>query len=208
MTKNTRNSNLRLALLLAAIGLGMLGVAYCAVPLYRAFCQAFGIPVPRILTGPTTTPEDATPVTSTRTVTVRFIANTGGKVPVQFAPLAYTIRARVGEPVLTAYRARNTSPQSLDGVAVHMVYGMGSNPARKGGDDMLPFIDLQQCFCFSLQHYPAGSDIRLPLSFTVRPDLPPDVHTLTFAYTLFPALPDDPRVREHPPGRPEGKNAP
>lgn len=195
------NKNTRLALILAAVGLGMLGVAYCAVPLYRAFCQAFGIPVPRILTGPNTVAADATATQTDRTVTVRFIASTGSGVPVQFAPMAYTIRARVGEPVLTGYRAHNTSPQNLDGVAVHMVYGMGSNPARKGGDDMLPFIDLQQCFCFSLQHYPAGSDIRLPLSFTIRPDLPPDVHTLTFAYTLFQALPDDARIREHPPGQ-------
>jgi len=191
-------TNPRLGLLFAAISLVMLGIAFAAVPLYRLFCQTLGIPVPRVLVGTAAHP----PVPSatgdgTRIVTVRFVSNVSKDTPLRFTPLSFAIRARVGEPVLTAYEAQNTSPLPVNGVAVHEVYGLGGH----AGDDMLPYIDLQQCFCFELQHYPARSTIRLPLSFTVRPDLPADIHTVTFAYTLFRALPDDPRVR------PKNKNA-
>ncbi len=36
----------------------------------------------------------------------------------------------------------------------------------------------------------------LPLNFIITPDLPAGVHTITFAYTLFKALPNDPRIRK------------
>jgi cytochrome c oxidase assembly protein subunit 11 len=37
-----RSANARTALIVAAAVIGMLGLSYAAVPLYRAFCQATG----------------------------------------------------------------------------------------------------------------------------------------------------------------------
>lgn len=95
--------------------------------------------------------------------------------------------------MLTAYQATNKGP-AFNGVAVHMLYAMGG----EGGFEPSSYIDLQQCFCFESEHYPAGQHITLPLSFTVSPNLPEGVHTITFAYTLFKSTENDPRVRKQP----------
>jgi cytochrome c oxidase assembly protein Cox11 len=50
------------------------------------------------------------------------------------------------------------------------------------------YVDLQQCFCFEEQIYPPNEEINLPLSFTITPDLPEGIHTITFGYTLYPAV--------------------
>jgi cytochrome c oxidase assembly protein subunit 11 len=171
----------------------MVGFTAAAVPLYYLLCQALGIANPgQISANPVNVDKDTGEV-SNRTVTVRFIANTAKGVPVQFAPLTTSMRVRLGEYALTAYAAHNTRPAAMDGIAVHMVYGMGGN----AGSDLLEYIDLQQCFCFESQHYAGNTSVRLPLSFRILSTLPEGVHTLTFAYTLFEALPNDPRAKKH-----------
>lgn len=170
-------------LILCLVGLVWgIGLTIAAVPLYRMFCQHFGIPVPQIISGPSRLKpaENTTPEALNRTVTIRFTANTQGGLPATFHPRTYTLRVKVGQPVLTAYEARNTSTQAFNGVAVHMLYAMGGR-----GGDVSPYIDLRQCFCFEEEHYPAQTDLTLPLAFTVSPNLPEGIHTITFAYTLF-----------------------
>lgn len=194
MTKPRSNTR---TLLLCLLGLTWgIGLTIAAVPLYRIFCQHFGIPVPQIISGPTrpanvqTQPAEK----SDRIVTVRFTANVQGGLPVAFHPTTYTYKVRLGEPMLTAYAAKNNGTRPIDGVAVHMLYAMGGSNAS----DVAAHIDLQQCFCFAQEHYPVGEDINLPLAFTILPSLPEGIHTITFAYTLFEALENDPRVKEHP----------
>lgn len=178
MTKNTR-----LLLTLIAIGFAMLGLSYAFVPLYRTFCQLLGIPVPTIAVGQEGAPKNTAPPPGedARTITVRFMGNQANQIPVNLSPVHKKIRMKIGEPVLTAYTATNTSHTAMDGVAVHTIIGLGSASA----DDMSPHIELQQCFCFEEQHYPAKQEVTLPLSFTIAPTLPQGVHTLTFGYTLF-----------------------
>lgn len=195
-----RRSHTR-TLILCLLGLVWgVSLTIAAVPLYRVFCQHFGIPVPQIIAGPSK-PVDLTPtaLSSNRTVTVRFTANVQSGIPVKFHPQTYTQKVKLGEPVLTAYAAKNNGSRPLDGVAVHMLYAMGG----PSGVDISSYVDLQQCFCFAQEHYPAGQDINLPLSFTIAPNLPEGVHTITFAYTLFEALPDDPRIKVDHPGTPK-----
>lgn len=177
-----RKSNTR-TLVLCLIGLVWgIGLTIAAVPLYRVFCQHFGIPVPKIISGPSGIQpvKDTSEANLNRTVTVRFTANTQGGLPAIFHPRTYTLRVKVGQPVLTAYEARNNGDRAFNGVAVHMLYAMGGE-----GGDVTPYIDLRQCFCFEEEHYPARTDLTLPLAFTVSPDLPEGIHTITFAYTLF-----------------------
>jgi cytochrome c oxidase assembly protein subunit 11 len=166
-----------------------------AVPLYNLMCETLGITRPTIALGQvgTTLGEvKLTPQQAARRVTIRFTANTQAGLPIDFAPLTYSVQVGLGQPFLTAYAAKNNAPKALDGVAVHMLYAMGG----PGGVNVADYIALEQCFCFAQQHYPAREDIRLPLSFTLSPDLPAGIHTITFAYTLFEALPDDPRVKK------------
>lgn len=189
-----KKKNSMLAVMLVAIAFGMLGVGYAFVPLYRMFCQAFGIPVPSVLVGQAA--EYKGPqiegAQDGRMVTVRFTANVGQGVPIKFAPHDFVLKVPLGTPVLTAYEANNTSPRALDGVAVHMLYAQGGDAG-----DVSKYVELQQCFCFELQHYPGNETKMLPLSFLLTSDLPKDVHTITFSYTLFEAMPNDPRLKDN-----------
>lgn len=168
-----------------------------AVPLYSLLCDAMGITRPTIPLGQSGTAVQQralTPAEANRRITVRFTANTAQGVPIEFHPLSYTMQVPLGKPVLTAYQAKNLSPKPMDGVAVHMLYAMGG----ESGVQVADYVALEQCFCFAQQHYPANAEVNLPLSFTLSPDLPKGIHTITFAYTLFEALPDDPRIKNHP----------
>jgi cytochrome c oxidase assembly protein subunit 11 len=192
MNKPTRKNN-GMALIRLVIAMGMLAFGFAFVPLYRMFCQAFGIPVPTVLVGQAAAPKGVQEVGAQdgRTVLVRFTANVGQGVPARFTPHDFSLRVKLGEPVLTAYEAQNTGNKDMDGVAVHMLYAMGGD-----GGDVAKYVDLQQCFCFALQHYPAGETKMLPLSFLLTSDLPKEIHTITFSYTLFQALPNDPRLKD------------
>jgi cytochrome c oxidase assembly protein subunit 11 len=164
-----------------------------AVPLYYLLCSALGISNPGVISASPANLAGDTGQISTRTVNVRFMANTDKNVPVNLTPLTTSMRVNLGQMALTAYSATNPSANPMDGVAVHMMYAMGGN----AGADVAQYVDLQQCFCFESQYYPGNTSVRLPLSFRILPTLPEGVHTITFAYTLYEALPNDPRVREH-----------
>lgn len=184
------SKNIRLLIFLCILAAAMLGLSYAFVPLYRIFCNVMGIPLPAIAVGKAAEmkqsmvdPLTGAPLTSTRTVVVKFMANNSADMPVSLRPEIHKIRLQLGEYALTSYKANNPTAQSIAGVAVHTIIAEG------GADvpDMKKFIDLQQCFCFEEQTYPARKQVNLPLSFAITPDLPADIHTITFAYTLFPA---------------------
>jgi cytochrome c oxidase assembly protein subunit 11 len=190
----SQKKNTWMGLVLVGVAAAMLAVGFAFVPLYRMFCQAFGIPVPAVLVGEAAQykgPQEAGGQ-SGRTVLVRFTANVGQGMPAKFTPHDFSLRVPLGTPVLTAYEAVNTGMKDLDGVAVHMLYAMGGD-----GGDVGKYVELQQCFCFELQHYPAGETKMLPLSFLLTSDLPKEIHTITFSYTLFEAMPNDPRLKDN-----------
>lgn len=178
MKKNTR-----LLVMLLVIAIGMLGLSYAFVPLYRMFCQLIGVTVPEIAVGKAGEAKNLVkdPSQPDRFVTVRFIANESQGVPVDLKPRVHRLKAKIAEPVLTAYEAHNLSSSPMKGVAVHMISGLGT----RGDQDVSEYIDLQQCFCFEEQIYPGSTEVSLPLSFAVAPGLPKDIHTINFAYTLF-----------------------
>lgn len=174
------NQNTRLLLILLALGVGMLGLSYAFVPLYKAFCAALGIPVPSIMVGVAAEPKIIGEI-SNRTVTVRFQANNAQGMPVVLNPDVRRVKIRLGEPFLTSYKADNKAARTINGVAVHTILALGGPPRT----DINDYIQLEQCFCFEEQLYPASKHVNLPLQFTVTNDLPEGIHTITFAYTLF-----------------------
>lgn len=178
MDKNTQTA-LKLVLVVA---LGA-GVGYGMVPFYRIFCDFVGIPVPSVMVGKAGEPKQFDPaLAGQREITVRFMANHSVDMPVSLRPLTRRIKVPLGQPVFTAYEASNPGGTQINGTAVHTIVAMG-----KQGTNIDNYIDLQQCFCFEEQLYPARDTVNLPLSFVVTPDLPPEIHTITFAYTLYPS---------------------
>ena len=93
----------RTAIIAGAVVLGMTGMAYAAVPLYKAFCRVTGY-------GGTTQEAQAAPDhILDRRIEVRFDANHSPDLPVEFAPKQTSERLRIGETGLAFYRVRNTS---------------------------------------------------------------------------------------------------
>ena len=74
----SKNRNALLGGSLAGVMLGMVGLSFAAVPLYRLFCQATGFGGTPIVGGP------SAPGATGRTITVRFNADTKPGLPWRF----------------------------------------------------------------------------------------------------------------------------
>src|SRR6188474_1187769 len=94
-----RNRNVAVILFLVAVG--MVGMAYAAVPLYQLFCQVTGF-------GGATRVAYAAPDTKLeRTIRVRFDANVAPGLPWDFRPEQPEIEVKLGETKLVYYRVQN-----------------------------------------------------------------------------------------------------
>jgi cytochrome c oxidase assembly protein subunit 11 len=160
----------------AMVVVGMVGLAYAAVPLYRMFCQVTGFDgTPRIATRPSDKVLD-------ETVTIRFDANVAPDLPWRFEPDQTTIKVKIGETALAFYRATNTSDKPVWGMATYNVFP----------EQAAPFFNKLQCFCFTEQLLQPGESVEMPVSFFVDPQITKDkdaywVKHITLSYTFYPA---------------------
>ena len=157
-----------------AIVIGMVGMAYAAVPLYDLFCRVTGY-------GGTTqiAQYDSSQILD-REITVRFDASNARGFPWTFEPLQREMTVRVGETALAFYRATNASDQPVTGVASYNV-----TPFKMG-----PYFSKLECFCFNEQTLQPGESMDMPVIFFVDPlmdeeDRLDDVRTLTLSYTFW-----------------------
>ncbi len=93
------NANIRVAAMLGLLTLGMIGLSFAAVPLYRIFCQA---------TGYDGTPRRAPAASSTsidRDITVRFDASVSSALGWKFQPAQRALRLKIGENGLAFFTA-------------------------------------------------------------------------------------------------------
>ena len=174
-----KNRNSIVGITLAAIVVGMVGMSFAAVPLYRAFCQATGYGgTPKI--GPA-----ASPGVAAQLITVRFNSDTYPDLPWHFAPVQSQVRVHLGAEQAAFYEARNLSNQAVTGVATYTV-----TP-----DKAAKYFHKTACFCFNEQTLAPNQDMQFPLSFWVDPAIATDpntaeVHTVTLSYTFFRSLDD------------------
>jgi len=162
------------AALLGALVAGMVGLSFAAVPLYRLFCQATGFE------GTTQRAAAAPAQASSRSITVRFNADTDPGLPWRFEPPARALTLKVGEQAVAFYRARNDARESVVGQAVYNV-----TPLKAGR-----YFDKIQCFCFSEQRLGPGESAQMPVVFFVSPEMladrnMDDVDTITLSYTFY-----------------------
>ncbi len=169
--------NLRLAGILAVVGVGMLGAAYAAVPLYELFCQVTGL-------GGTTQRADANPKgVLDRVMTVRFDANVGGNLPWRVTP-AGPITDNIGAVDTVEFIAKNLTDKPITGTALFNVV-----PEQTG-----IYFNKIECFCFTEQTLQPGEEVRMPVTFFVDPDIAQDrnldpVRNITLSYTFFASEP-------------------
>jgi len=182
--------NLRVALIAGSVAVGMVGLSYAAVPLYRLFCQVTGF-------GGTTQRADAAPEKATDSpVSVRFDANTSGNLAWSFHAVQTQMTVKVGEQNMAYYKATNISDKPVTGTAVFNV-----TPVQAG-----VYFNKIQCFCFTEQTLQPGESIEMPVSFFVDPDMLEDpdaagIKEITLSYTFYPV--DKPKaVSEAPSAAP------
>jgi cytochrome c oxidase assembly protein subunit 11 len=162
------------ALLLVTVVVGMIGLSFASVPLYRLFCAATGY-------GGTTQRATAVPRNvSTAMITVRFDAATANDLAWDFRPLVHEVQVHPGEQREVFFRAVNRSSEGIDGQATFNV-----TPTKTG-----IYFDKLQCFCFNEQYLKPGESKDMGVVFFVDPDIlkdpdTRDVHTITLSYTMF-----------------------
>lgn len=169
-----RRSNARVALICAGIFFTMVGAAFAAVPLYKAFCQATGF------AGTVRQAKSAPTTISSRTVEVRFDTNVNG-LPWTFEPNQPSQTARLGESKLAFFKVTNTGAKPLTGRAAYNV-----TPGSAG-----PFFSKLECFCFKNQTIQPGQTVEFPVVYFVDPRFGQDDDTrglgeITLSYTFFP----------------------
>lgn len=177
------DQNTRVFAICGGVVVGMVGMAYAAVPLYDLFCRVTGY-------GGTTQLVQYDPgQVLDREVTVRFDASNARDFPWEFEPLQREMTVNVGETALAFYRATNTTDRPVTGVASYNV-----TPFKTG-----PYFAKLECFCFTEQTLGPGESMDMPVIFFVDPLMDEerrldDIRTITLSYTFWEA--GDERVYE------------
>ena len=159
---------------LVAVVVGMVGLSFASVPLYRLFCQATGF-------GGTTQRAAAAPKEiADGFITVRFDAETAPDLGWEFRPVTRELRVHPGEQHEVFFRAVNRNAQAVTARATYNV-----TPAKSG-----IYFDKLQCFCFTEQRLLPGESRDMGVSFFVDPDVlrdpnTSDVRAITLSYTMF-----------------------
>lgn len=159
-----------------AFVVGMLALAYAAVPFYSAFCRA---------TGYGGTPQTAKADARTegrRTLRVAFDTNVAPGLAWSFEPETSSVVVRTGKTATVFFLARNLSDRPTAANATFNV-----TPEVSGA-----WFDKIQCFCFNEQHLGPHESAEWPVVFFLDPKLETDesmtrVDSITLSYTLFAA---------------------
>ena len=163
-----------LALSLAALVAGMVGLSFASVPLYRLFCQVTGYG------GVPQRADKAPGEVLDRTIKIRFDGNVDGSLPWTFAPVQQTMDVKIGETALAFFKASNNSSSPVTGRAIFNV-----SPELTGR-----YFTKIECFCFKQQTLEAGQTVEMPVTFFVDPKIVDDDDTkhiteITLSYTFY-----------------------
>lgn len=163
----------KLPLKLAGLGAAMFAFGFALVPLYNAFCEVTGYG------GKTANAAEVMTVAPdpNRTVRVEFLASVARDAPFELEPSVSHMEVHPGEVYETHYRAANLTGVEMTAQAVPSV---APGSAAK-------FFQKAECFCFTSQTFAPREALDLKLVFTVSPELPKHVDTLSLAYTYFTA---------------------
>ena len=161
------------ALKLAIIPLLMFGFGFALVPLYDVFCDITGL---NGKTGRVQAAEiDASQIDVTRTIEVRFLANTNTGLPWSFEPVVKKMVVHPGQVYEALYRVRSSSSEKTTGQAVPSV---SPGLAAK-------YFNKTECFCFTQQELEARETRDMPLRFVVGTGISKDIEQITLSYTFF-----------------------
>ena len=169
------------AFFVVSVVVGMLGLSYAAVPLYRAFCAATGF------AGTTQVRRVAPKQQGKRFVVVHLDANVMSGLALDFAPEIPQVEVRTGQTATVFFKVTNKSDHEI---AARAVYNVA--PGQVGA-----YFDKITCFCFSEQHFGPHQTVELPVVFFLDPALEKDetmnnINEVSLSYTFYKG--SDPQV--------------
>jgi len=172
----------RTLILLAGLAVGMFGFGFAMVPLYGLLCRVTGTQsVEQRAAIGGRQPVAATGDVEDRWVTVKFDATVHPDLPWRLEPMERKLRVRPGESYLVKFIAENRSGHQITGQAIPSIA-----PWQATG-----FFAKMECFCFTQQTLAGNARVEMPLRFSVSPDLPTDINSLTLSYSVLRISPPD-----------------
>ena len=125
--QDERNRNV--AYYMTALTIGVFGLSYASVPLYKVFCQMTGF-------GGTTQRADAIkaitvkPVVDAKLIKITFTSSVHSNMPWKFKPTQQSIKIVPGETALAFYTVTNTADYAITGVATYNVSTLHSTTSN------------------------------------------------------------------------------
>ena len=169
---------LRTALLAFVVFLGMTGLGWASVPLYRVFCQKTGYGgTPKIIDEA----KAATMRDTGKQISIRFDSNVAPGMPWEFRPEQVTQQIQIGERTMAFFIAKNDSDQPITGQASYNI-----EPEQAAS-----YFNKVQCFCFTQQTLQPHQAVRMPVIYFVDPKIlndpdTKDIQQITLSYTFHP----------------------
>lgn len=151
----------------------MFAFGFALVPLYDVLCDITGLngrsSTSFAASGPTAA------IDTSRTVTVEIVTTVNSGAQWGFRPKTAKLQLHPGEFVTATVIAENLVAEGKVIQAVPSV--LPWNAGRH--------LHKTACFCFDRQPFDANQSREMPVVFTVDPELPAEVDTITLSYTLF-----------------------
>jgi cytochrome c oxidase assembly protein subunit 11 len=160
----------------ALVFVGMVGAAYAAVPLYRAFCQATGYD------GTVRRADKAPDQVLDHQVQVKFDVNVRD-LPWDFTAEQTSQPVKIGETKVAIFKVTNHADQPVTGRAVFNVVP----------EQSAVYFHKLSCFCFSDQTIGPHQTVEMPVLYFIDPKWMSDFETrsqrdVTLSYTFYPAV--------------------
>ena len=188
----------RTAFLFGAIVVVMFGFGFAIAPLYSLYCKLTGMQSVSNTAGSAVEaaakPEGAAAIN--RLVTVKFDANVTSGLPWEFKPLVRKLEVQPGEVVEVKFAAHNLAQEAIVGQAIPNVVPWQATQ----------YFNKIECFCFREQELHAGESREMAVRFSVSPNLPEGINSLTLSYTFMnrdaQSAKKFEQISEHPGGKP------
>ena len=175
---NLKASNAKIVKILVSVIAFMLCITLASVPLYDMFCKITGF------AGTTSyrhrVRNEVTEASSSKKIIVQFDSNINANLNWKFYPLQNSVEVVPGKTALVYFYAENLSNKPIIGTSIFNV-----TPQKAGQY----FVKIQ-CFCFEEQLLRPGESMKMPVLFTIDPDIltneeTKEVEIITVSYTFF-----------------------
>lgn len=163
----------KLVFKLVAMTFVMFLFGFAMVPLYDVFCDLTGLGGKVDLVAAQV--DENVVVDRSRTVKIEFVASLGPIAAWEFHPEVTSMRVHPGELNKTSFYAHNLTTHATTAQAV---------PSIAPGT-AVEYLHKIECFCFTTQSFGPDEARDMPLVFTISPDLPDYIDTMTLSYTFY-----------------------